>query len=65
MEQRLAVQTHIYGVTADWRIDPFVAISRVYRRQARCSATPGRAWVALLCARMTQDASTRLLVAMV
>jgi Omp85 superfamily domain len=31
-EQRIRLfQTHIYGVTADWRIDPFVAVGQVYR----------------------------------
>jgi hypothetical protein len=30
-EQRIRVfQTHIYGVTADWRIDPFIAVGQVY-----------------------------------
>lgn len=30
-EQRTRVhQTHIYGVTADWRIDPFVTMGQVY-----------------------------------
>ena len=24
------LQTHIYGVTADWRIDPFIAVGQVY-----------------------------------
>ena len=32
VEQRIRVfQTHIYGVTADWRIDPFIAVGQVYR----------------------------------
>jgi len=31
IEQRSRVfQTHIYGVTADWRIDPFIAVGQVY-----------------------------------
>jgi len=31
LEQRIRVlQTHIYGVTADWRIDPFIAVGQVY-----------------------------------
>jgi hypothetical protein len=30
-EQRIQLcQTHIYGVTADWRIDPFVAVGQVF-----------------------------------
>jgi hypothetical protein len=30
-EQRIRVlQTHIYGVTTDWRVDPFVAVGQVY-----------------------------------
>jgi len=32
MEQRTRLfQTHIYGVTADWRIDPFIAVGQVFR----------------------------------
>jgi hypothetical protein len=31
LEQRFRVlQTHIYGVTADWRVDPFVAMGQVW-----------------------------------
>jgi len=31
LEQRIRLlQTHIYGVTADWRIDPFIAVGQVY-----------------------------------
>jgi len=31
LEQRIQIfQTHIYGVTADWRIDPFIALGQVY-----------------------------------
>jgi len=31
MEQRIRLfQTHIFGVEADWRIDPFVAVGQVY-----------------------------------
>jgi hypothetical protein len=31
IEQRVRVlQTHIFGVTADWRVDPFVAVGQVY-----------------------------------
>ena len=31
MEQRIRLfQTHIFGVDADWRIDPFVAVGQVY-----------------------------------
>ena len=53
MEQRTRVfQTHIYGVTADWRIDPFIAVGQVYRAldealsHPRVAAGAGfRAWV--------------------
>jgi len=53
MEQRIRLfQTHIYGVTADWRIDPFVAVGQVYRAldeafsHPRVAAGAGfRAWV--------------------
>ena len=32
VDQRIRVlETHIYGVTADWRIDPFIAAGQVYR----------------------------------
>jgi hypothetical protein len=31
LEQRIRLfQTHIYGVTADWRVDPFLAIGQVW-----------------------------------
>ena len=31
MEQRIRLfQTHIFGVDADWRIDPFIAVGQVY-----------------------------------
>jgi len=53
LEQRTRVfQTHIYGVTADWRVDPFVAVGQVYRAldqafsHPRVSGGAGfRAWV--------------------
>ncbi len=53
LEERTRLfQTHIYGVTADWRIDPFIAVGQVYRtlREAfshpRVAAGMGfRAWV--------------------
>jgi surface antigen Omp85-like protein len=53
MEQRIRLfQTHIYGVTADWRIDPFVAVGQVYSAldeafsHPRVAAGVGfRAWV--------------------
>ena len=33
LEQRIRVlQTHIYGVVADWRIDPFIAVGQVFGR---------------------------------
>jgi outer membrane protein assembly factor BamA len=32
LEQRITLlQTHIYGVTTDWRIDPFIAVGQVYQ----------------------------------
>jgi hypothetical protein len=32
LDQRIRLlETHIYGVTADWRIDPFIAVGQVYR----------------------------------
>jgi hypothetical protein len=53
VEQRIRVlQTHIYGVTADWRIDPFVAVGQVYRSIRHAFSEPQitygvgfRAWV--------------------
>jgi hypothetical protein len=53
LEQRIQVlQTHIYGVTADWRIDPFIAIGQVYRALHQAVSNPRlaggvgfRAWV--------------------
>ena len=52
-EQRIRLfQTHIYGVTADWRIDPFVALGQVYRSLPHAFSAPRvtagvgfRAWV--------------------
>ena len=52
-EQRIRVlQTHIYGVTADWRIDPFIAVGQVYGALAQGFSRPRvtggvgfRAWV--------------------
>jgi hypothetical protein len=52
-EQRIRVlQTHIYGVTADWRIDPFIAVGQVYRAVHQAFSRPRvaggvgfRAWV--------------------
>ena len=52
-EQRIRVlQTHIYGVTADWRIDPFIAVGQVYRAVDQAFSRPRvaggvgfRAWV--------------------
>jgi hypothetical protein len=51
-EQRVTLfQTHIFGVVADWRIDPFVAAGQVYGDQApwshvRVSAGAGlRMWI--------------------
>ncbi len=52
LEQRIRFfQTHIYGVTADWRIDPFASIGQVYGQDggvfSRLRATGGiglRAW---------------------
>jgi len=53
VEQRIRVlQTHIYGVTADWRIDPFIAVGQVYRGLHQIVSNPQvaagvgfRAWV--------------------
>jgi hypothetical protein len=53
LEERTRLfQTHIYGVTADWRIDPFIAVGQVYRAlkeafsHPRVAAGMGfRAWV--------------------
>jgi hypothetical protein len=53
VEQRIRLfQTHIYGVTADWRIDPFVALGQVYRSLPHAFSAPRltggvgfRAWV--------------------
>ena len=53
VEQRIRVlQTHIYGVTADWRIDPFIAVGQVYRSIRHAFSEPQvsygagfRAWV--------------------
>ena len=53
IEQRIRIlQTHIYGVTADWRIDPFVAVGQVYRGTSEAFSNPRvaagvglRAWV--------------------
>jgi hypothetical protein len=52
-EQRIRIlQTHIYGVTADWRIDPFVAVGQVYSGTSNAFSNPRvttgvglRAWV--------------------
>ena len=53
VEQRVRLfQTHIYGVTADWRIDPFIAVGQVYRAIDQAFSRPRtafgiglRAWV--------------------
>ena len=53
LEQRIRLfQTHIYGVTADWRIDPFIAVGQVYRALGEAFSHPRvaagmgfRAWV--------------------
>jgi outer membrane protein assembly factor BamA len=40
-EQRIRLfQTHIYGVTTDWRMDPFVTIGQVYGSDARVFQNP-------------------------
>ncbi|MDR3606303.1 MAG: hypothetical protein P4M08_02860 [Oligoflexia bacterium] len=52
-EERIRVfQTHIYGVTTDWRIDPFIAVGQVYGQDASIASHPQvtgglgfRAWV--------------------
>jgi outer membrane protein assembly factor BamA len=53
VEQRVQLlQTHIFGVTADWRVDPFVAVGQVYRSLSHAFSEPRvtggvgfRAWV--------------------
>jgi hypothetical protein len=53
IEQRVRLfQTHIFGVTADWRIDPFIAVGQVYRSLRHAFSAPQiaagagfRAWV--------------------
>ncbi len=53
LEQRIRLlQTHIYGVTADWRIDPFIGAGQVFRSLHRALSDPRltgglgfRAWV--------------------
>ncbi|MGZ6123820.1 MAG: hypothetical protein ACXWLR_02615 [Myxococcales bacterium] len=53
VEQRIRLfQTHIYGVTADWRVDPFIAVGQVYRSIRHAFSEPQvaaglgfRAWV--------------------
>lgn len=41
LEQRVRVlRTHIYGVTADWRVDPFVAAGQVFGDLSRALARP-------------------------
>jgi Omp85 superfamily domain len=52
-EQRIRIlRTHIYGVTADWRIDPFIAVGQVYASVHHAFSEPRvtggvglRAWV--------------------
>jgi hemolysin activation/secretion protein len=53
VEQRIRLlQTHIYGVTADWRIDPFVGAGQVFDALHQALSDPRvtagvglRAWV--------------------
>jgi hypothetical protein len=53
VEQRIRIlQTHIYGVTADWRIDPFIGAGQVFRAFNQALSNPRltagvgfRAWV--------------------
>jgi len=53
VEQRIRIfQTHIYGVTADWRVDPFIAVGQVYGSMHHAFSNPQlaggvglRAWV--------------------
>jgi hemolysin activation/secretion protein len=41
LDQRIRIlETHIYGVTADWRIDPFVAVGQVYRGMPQAFSHP-------------------------
>jgi hypothetical protein len=44
-EQRVrVVQTHIFGVTADWRVDPFVAFGQVFGGPNLALSHPRVAW---------------------
>jgi outer membrane translocation and assembly module TamA len=53
LEQRIRLlQTHIFGVTADWRVDPFIATGQVFRSLNHALSNPRvaggvglRAWV--------------------
>jgi hypothetical protein len=39
LEQRIRLfQTHLFNVTADWRIDPFVAVGQVYPRASEIAS---------------------------
>jgi outer membrane protein assembly factor BamA len=41
VEQRIRLfTTHIYGVTTDWRIDPFVGVGQVYRSLPQAFSNP-------------------------
>jgi hypothetical protein len=52
-EQRIRLfETHIFGVTADWRVDPFIAAGQVFRSLPHLASNPQlavglgfRAWV--------------------
>ncbi|MFL5299367.1 MAG: hypothetical protein ACJ79R_03370, partial [Anaeromyxobacteraceae bacterium] len=41
LEQRIRlIQTHIFGVVADWRVDPFIATGQVFGRFADVASRP-------------------------
>lgn len=41
LEQRIRlIQTHIFGVVADWRVDPFIATGQVFGRFADLASRP-------------------------
>lgn len=41
LEQRVRVlQTHLFGVVADWRVDPFVSVGQVYGRLDQALSRP-------------------------
>ena len=60
-EQRLKLfQTHIFGVVADWRIDPFIAAGQVYGQDGavRARARRGRRWACACGSTRTSSAAS-------